>query len=137
MKIVQEIDPGVGLKYNKQYIGQARAGVACNYEAFVPRKKPPVLVDFKIPRSDEMDQRIEAAGIEMVTYRTRYGLYRLQIDQEDLDLRRDFLKDLARTARDSYYGPSSIALPAATAVRSRARGRSRPCALCATTGLPL
>jgi hypothetical protein len=73
LKIIQEINPGIGLKYNKQYIGLARTGVAGNYVSFVPRKKPPVLADFKIPRSDETDQRIEAAGIEMVTYRTGTG----------------------------------------------------------------
>lgn len=72
--------------------------------AFVPRKTPPLIADFKIPRSEEMDQRIAAAGIGMITYRARYGLYRLQIAREDLGLRSDFLKDLARTARDSCYG---------------------------------
>jgi hypothetical protein len=115
LKIIQTIDPGIGLKYNKHYIGLARAGVTGNYVSSRPRRKPPVLVDFKIPRSDETDQRLEAAGIETLTYQTRYGQYRLQIDQEDLDLRSDFLKDLARIARDAYHGPLSTALPAASA----------------------
>jgi hypothetical protein len=118
LKIVQEVDPGITPKYNRHYIGVARAGIAGNYVSFVPRKKPPVIADFKIPRSEEMDQRIEAAGIEMLTYRAKYGQYRLQIDQEDLDLRSDFLRDLAQTARDSYHGPQPAALPAVGTVRT-------------------
>ncbi|WP_300604469.1 hypothetical protein, partial [Trebonia sp.] len=34
------------------------------------------------------------------------------------DLRSDFLKDLARTARESYYGQLPTALPAASAVET-------------------
>jgi len=119
LKIVQEVDPGISPKYNRHYIGIARAGVAGNYVSFVPRKTPPLIADFKIPRSEEMDQRIEAAGIEMLTYRARYGMYRLRIDREDLDLRSDFLKDLAQAARDSYHGPPPAALPVADTIAFR------------------
>ena len=36
LKIIQEVDPGVALKYNKGYIGLADGGAANNYVAFCP-----------------------------------------------------------------------------------------------------
>jgi hypothetical protein len=62
LKIIQEVDPSIALKYNKHYIGLAHGGVASNYVAFGPRKKLPVLVEFKIARSDELNQRLEDAA---------------------------------------------------------------------------
>lgn len=101
LKIVKEVDPDVTLKYNKHYIGLARSGVAHNYLTFRPRKKHHVLVEFRIPRSDELTQRIEEAEIEMLTYQARHGQYRIQVDQEDLDKRRDLLLDVVKLAHDS------------------------------------
>jgi hypothetical protein len=104
LKIIQEVDPGIAPKYNKHYIGLARAGVANNFVGFHPRKKHHVVVSFKISRSDELNQRLEDAGAEMLTYDTRYGQYRIQVDQEDLDLRSELLRDLVQMAYDSYHG---------------------------------
>lgn len=104
LRIIQEVDPGVALKYNKHYIGLAHGGVASNYVVIRPRRKQPVLAEFKIARSDELDQRIEDAAIEMLAYRSRYGQYRIQVAQEDLDLRTDLLRDMVRMAHDSYHG---------------------------------
>ncbi len=101
VKIIQETDPGVAPKYNKHYIGLAHGGVADNYATFVPRKKPPILVQFKIARSDELDRRLDDAGIEVLDYRSQYGQYRIRVDREDLDLRNDLLRDLAQMAHGS------------------------------------
>jgi hypothetical protein len=100
-KVIQQADPGVALKYNKHYIGLAHGGVANNYVALVPRRTPPVLVELRIARSDELTQRLEDAGIEMLDYRPRTGQYRIPIPQEDLDLRSDLLTDLIEMARGS------------------------------------
>jgi hypothetical protein len=102
LKIIQETDPGVALKYNKHYIGLAHGGVADNYVVLVPRRTPPVLAEFRIPRSDQLTQRLEDAGIDMLDYRPRIGRYRIQVRQEDLDLRRDLLTDLIQMAYRSH-----------------------------------
>jgi hypothetical protein len=101
VKIIQETDPGVAPKYNKHYIGLAHGGVADNYATFVPRKKPPILVQLKIARSDELDRRLDDSGIEVLDYRSQYGQYRIRVDREDLDLRNDLLRDLAQMAHGS------------------------------------
>lgn len=99
LKVVQDVDPGVALKYNKHYIGLAHEGVANNYVVFRPRKRKHVVVEFRIDRSDELDQRLEDAGFDMLAYSTRYGQYRVQISQDDLDGRGDFLRELVQAAR--------------------------------------
>jgi hypothetical protein len=104
LAVIQEVDSGVALKYNRHYIGLARAGVAGNYASFRPRKKPPVLADFRVPRSDDLDQRLEDAGIQTLAYQSRHGRYRIQVDQEALDAHGDLLRDLAKMAHDAYHG---------------------------------
>ena len=41
----------------------------------------------------------------MFAYLARYGQYRVQVDQEDLDLRHDLLLALVRMAHAYYHGP--------------------------------
>ncbi len=101
VKIIQETDPGVAPKYNKHYVGLAHGGVADNYATFAPRKKPPILVQLKIPRSDELDRRLDDAGMEVLDYRSQYGQYRIRVDREDLDLRNDLLRDMIQVAHGS------------------------------------
>jgi len=104
LKLVQDDDPGVALKYNKHYIGLAHGGVANNYLVFRPRRRRHVVVEFRINRSDDLDQRLEDAGFDMLAYQTRYGQYRIQIGQEDLDLRNDLLRELVHLARTTERG---------------------------------
>ena len=98
LALVQQIDPNVALKYNKHYIGLAHGGVANNYVVFRPRKRKHVVVEFRIDRSDELDRRLEEAGFHMLAYSTRYGQYRVQISQGDLEQRRDLLHELVQAA---------------------------------------
>ena len=99
--IVHEIEPTVALKYNKNYIGLARNGLATNFVSCRPRQKH-LLAEFKIPRSDDVSQRLEDAGIDVLTYQSRWGQYRMQLTAADLDLNRELLRDLVVLARDSY-----------------------------------
>ena len=101
--LVREIEPAVSLKYNKHYIGLARDGVASNFVAFRPRKAH-VIGEFKLDRSDELTQRIEDSGIELLGYQNRWGLYRLHLTHADLDTNRDLLLDLVKQARVKYGG---------------------------------
>ncbi len=101
--VVRNVEPGVTLKYNKFYIGLAREGVAANFVTFRPRRQH-VLAAFKIPRSEELTQRLEEAGIELLTYQTRFGFYRMQLTKSNLEENADILRDLAEQARENY-GP--------------------------------
>lgn len=100
-KLIREIEPAMALKYNKNYIGLARDGVAANFVSFRPRRQH-VIAEFKIPRSEELTQRLEDEGMDLLAYRSQWGQYRVHIDREDLELRTELLRELIKQAHDAY-----------------------------------
>ena len=100
-RMIQRIEPDLQPKYNKHYVGLASHGVARNFILFRPRRKH-VIAEFKIPRSDELTERLEESGLEMLPYDTRWNHYRMRVTDDDLEERSDEIADLIRKARDSY-----------------------------------
>lgn len=101
--LAQEIVPGIGLKYNKHYIGLAREGVASNFLTFLPRRQH-LIAQFKIPRSDEINDRLEAEGVELLTYDSHFGYYKVSLSEGDVEAHLPLLKDLVEQAHQSYGG---------------------------------
>lgn len=97
LALINEVTPGMSLKYNKHYIGLARDGVPDNFLVFRPRREH-VIVDFRIPRSDEATALIDDSGVESLEYDKRYGQYRLRLTSKDVTAHRDLLIDLIRRA---------------------------------------
>lgn len=54
-----------------------------------PRKKH-IGLEIKLPHSDEIDNRLQTAGVETLEYST----YRLALSREDIEKNRDLLKEL-------------------------------------------
>lgn len=98
--LVKAVDPSVTLKYNKNYIGLARSGIASNFVSFRP-KRHWVNFEAKIPRTDDLNQRLADAGIEQLAY-SRWGYYRMPITEADFDEHSDLLAELIALARESY-----------------------------------
>ena len=89
----------LALKYNKYYIGLARGGLPDNFVTFRARRGH-LIVDFAIPRSDEVTALIETAGIEELAYDTRHGRYRVRLNgKEDLAQHRGLMLELIRRSR--------------------------------------
>lgn len=103
-RLVNEITAGLSLKYNKYYIGLARDGIANNFLVFRPRREH-AIVEFRIPRSDEVTALIDDSGADSLDYDTRYGQYRLRLTASDLTTQRELLLELIRRA--SKTPPSS------------------------------
>ena len=102
--MAREIDPTLELKYNKFYIGFARDGQAFNFALCRPRKTA-LNIEFRVPRSSEIDARIEAAGIETLDYDARWGNYRIALRPSDLTKHKALVKELLEAA---YQGRSSV-----------------------------
>jgi predicted transport protein len=83
LQIVRESDGSLELKYNKLYIGLSREGQAFNFVAFRPKKNH-INVEIKLPKSDELDARIEAASIETLGYNNRWGYYVVQLTRDEI-----------------------------------------------------
>jgi len=97
LAVVRQVEPKMALKYNKNYIGLVRDGVADNFVQMRPRQQH-VIAEFKIPRSDELTSRLEEQGVDALDYSTRWGRYRIRLTAADLDARHDLLLELVRTA---------------------------------------
>lgn len=108
MGLVQSLDPALSLKYNKFYIGQQRNGLADNLLTFRPRKKY-VMVEFRLPWSEELDAEIEASELELRDYDKKWGRYRVNIDATTARNEKDLLVSLIR--RTMGLTPNPISEP--------------------------
>jgi hypothetical protein len=97
LAIAREIDPSLELKYNKFYIGLSKEGQPFNFVIFRPRKSM-INFEVKLPRADEIDAKIDQAGLEALEYGTRWGTYRLSLHKEDITKSRELLKEFMQAA---------------------------------------
>jgi predicted transport protein len=97
LALLKDLDPSLELKYNKFYIGPSQDGQPYNFITFRPRKNQ-LQIDLKLPQSDELDGKIEGAGLETLEYNKRWGLYRLRLTKDDVKSKGTVLKELASTA---------------------------------------
>lgn len=97
LAVVNEIEPSVGLKFNKFYVGLVRDGVADNFITFRPRRQV-LVAEFRIPRSDELTSRLEEQGVETLEYDRRWGRYRLRLTAADVDTHEALLRELVETS---------------------------------------
>jgi len=57
------------------------SGVApCYFVTFMPRKAH-VVITIKLPQSKEVDDQLEEAGIDTLTYERHWRQYRVRIDE--------------------------------------------------------
>ncbi len=93
----------VVLSYKKHFVGLVQNGTANNYVSMKPRKKW-VIVNFRIPRSDDIDDMIDESGVSTLPYDRGFRQYRVKIRHVDeVDQRRVLLSELidaARTGRE-------------------------------------
>jgi predicted transport protein len=104
LTVLKELDPSLELKYNKFYIGLSKDGQPYNFVSFRP-KKDQLNFELKLPQSEELDAKIEKAGIETLEYNKRWGLYRLRLTKDDIKSQGAILKGLMQTAYDRRSSP--------------------------------
>ena len=89
--------PGYELKYNKHYIGMAKDGRAKNFIAFKPQRST-VILHAKLPKTDEINDLIDEAGLNTLAYDRRFGQYRIRVRKKNVADDADVLTDLMRRA---------------------------------------
>lgn len=95
LQVINEVSEGEvhELKYNKFYIGLSKSGRANNFASFVPRRSA-VNINVKLPYTDEMQKKIEEAGLEDMGYERKWKQYRLRLTKKDLTENKDIIKEL-------------------------------------------
>ncbi|MCU1453836.1 MAG: hypothetical protein JWN46_1982 [Acidimicrobiales bacterium] len=102
--LARQAQPKAQANYNKNYIGITADGVATNFMLVRPRRQH-VVLELRLPRDDEMTQEMEEAGLILQTYQARWGAYRLQIHDKDLDDHSELLGRLIKLAHAAYGSP--------------------------------
>ncbi len=97
LALVHEFSPDLSLKYNKFYIGLAKDGRPNNFVIFRP-KKDWVRFEPRLERSDEIQRKLEDAGIDIMEYDARWGRYRIRLSKGDLKKHEQLLRDLLKQA---------------------------------------
>jgi predicted transport protein len=97
VEIVKQFDATLQLKYNKHYIGLGKDGSAFNFVTFRP-KKSTMTFEIKLPQTDDIDAKIEHAGLDALEYNARWGLYRLRLTAADVKGKAEALQELVRLA---------------------------------------
>jgi hypothetical protein len=95
--IAREIDPSLEPQYNRHYIGIYKDAQPFNFCLFRLRKNS-INLEARLPRSDEIDAKIEKAGIDALSYNTKWERYRLSLEKEDVAKHREFLKQLMQAS---------------------------------------
>ena len=103
LEIVREFDPSLALKYNKFYIGLAKDGRPNNFVTFRPTKSG-LVIEVKLKQSDDIQAKIDAAGLDALSYDGRWGNYRLRLTKDDPKKHTDILRELIRLAHESRGG---------------------------------
>lgn len=94
--LCKEFDSSLELKYNKHYIGFARNGVAFNFASCHPRKSA-MNLSLKLPRSDEVDEKLSNSRLELLEY-ARWGAYRVKLDSQTIEEQKALVKELLQMA---------------------------------------
>ncbi|MBY6046126.1 DUF5655 domain-containing protein [Vannielia litorea] len=103
LRVAQEFEPSLELKFNKFYIGLSKDGQPFNFVSFRPKKNQ-INLEVKIPETEEMDAKIESSGIETLEYNKRWGLYRLRLTKDDVAKKPDVLRELIGAAYERRAG---------------------------------
>lgn len=101
LNIIDSFNPGFTLKYNKFYIGLAKNGIPNNFATLTPKKNFMVL-GIRLPKTEEIDQIVEATEIGEMGYDNRWGRYRLRINKDDIEKHKDVIKELLIKA-ETYF----------------------------------
>jgi predicted transport protein len=93
---MKEFATNISLKYNKYYVGISLDGSANNFVNFKLRKKY-LLLEIRMDKEDEMAQKLKDEGLDVHDY-TRWGKYRLRINEDELETSGELLLDAIQQA---------------------------------------
>lgn len=102
LEMIGKVEPDTSPRYKKHYVGLEHAGKVRNYIVFKPTKSPMLIIEFKIPQSKEITDKLENAGLP---FSRSDQAYSVRVSKDDLikKMRGEDLKDLIRQTRDLFF----------------------------------
>ena len=100
LNIIKEFDNDFEIKYNKYYIGLAKKGQAKNFTIF-RAKRNNLRMEVRLERTDEIASMLENSGLDEMEYDTRSGRYRIRLTKEDIEIKRELIKEILKKSYDN------------------------------------
>ena len=92
-------DKELELKYNKFYIGMAKAGQPTTFLIFRP-KKDFIRFEPRIKNTDENEAFMTSTELDVMDYDSRWGRYRMRLKPGDIENSREYLEKVVKMAFD-------------------------------------
>jgi predicted transport protein len=100
LEVIRAFDPDLKLKYNKFYIGLAKNEQPNNFVIFRPQKNA-LRVEIRLPRSPEVESKLEEHGLDLMDYDKKWGRYRIRLSKDDTRKHSGFLSELFKSSYES------------------------------------
>jgi predicted transport protein len=97
LEMIHQFDPQLELKYNKFYIGLAKNDQPNNFVTLRPKKNN-LRLEVRLPRTDELDTKLENSNLDVMDYSNRWGRYRIRLSKSDLQKHTNVITELLRQA---------------------------------------
>ena len=105
LELCKFIDKDLSLKYNKFYIGLAKGLKPYNFILFRPKREA-VRVELKILKSQQIEDKLEESGLDLLEYDNRNRRYRIRLKKHDLTDHQDLIKELISISYKEFSGDS-------------------------------
>ncbi|MCH8988409.1 MAG: hypothetical protein IIA92_06330 [Chloroflexi bacterium] len=95
LELIHNLDPAIGPKYNKFYIGLAKNGVSTTFIKLRP-KRDFIRFEPRLEETDEIHNLIRTAGLEELEY--KQGRFRVKLYSGDIESQSSVLTQLIKEA---------------------------------------
>jgi predicted transport protein len=93
--LIKTIDSNFEFNYVKHYIGLINEGQINNFVKMVPQKNN-ILITIRIPKSDEIDEKIDTAGLDTLDYDEKWNRYRIRIKKDEIEKKKEIIIELLK-----------------------------------------
>jgi hypothetical protein len=97
-EILRQWDPEFALQYLRGRINVTKHNEPVRFVVFRPRRQF-LRLEARLPQTDETDRQLEAAGLDLMTY--KWNKYRIRLTKRDASQHEALLTDLMRRAYDT------------------------------------
>jgi len=97
LNMISEFVPGYELKYNKFYIGLAKDEQTDNFAIFRARKSG-LNMELRLKQSDEIEKKLEGAGLDLMNYDKKWGRYRIKLSKQEVNKHKELITNLLKMA---------------------------------------
>jgi hypothetical protein len=96
LNIIRIMSPNCEFNYRKRYIGLKDGTQVNNFVKIVPQKNNVVKISLRIQKTDEIDEKIENASLDILDYDEKWNRYRIRIKKDELENKKDIITELLK-----------------------------------------